>query len=333
MRNRDHVNILRAGTAVWNNWRAQVPSVVPEVEGAEVEEINLEGADFSSINLQGIYFRNCILRKANFQGSSLVETGFHDTDLSRAMFACSTMGDTSFVNVDLTMAIGLESVVHTSTSEIRINSIENSGGQIPEVFLRATGQPEEVIMYALELRNALAQNRYHSCFISYSRKDLMFAQMLQERLESRGIRCWRDHHELLPGQDIEAGLRAGVENWDKLLLCCSEASLTSLWVDREISYAFQKERAPNRTMNSRSTVVLPVDLDGYMLSAKWKSEHRAEILKRLAADFTSTEKNWRKFNFECEKLIRAVAIGDQSSLAGTGGQGPTTRFHTRPTSR
>jgi hypothetical protein len=40
---------------------------------------------------------------------------------------------------------------------------------------------------------------------------------------------------------------------DKVLLCCSQASLSSWWVDNEINKAFEKER---QVMKERSVEVL-----------------------------------------------------------------------------
>jgi hypothetical protein len=44
----------------------------------------------------------------------------------------------------------------------------------------------------------------------------------------------------LPGDDIHEAVDCGIRLWDKVLLCASQASLTSRWVDNEIDSAFKQ---------------------------------------------------------------------------------------------
>src|ERR1039457_224253 len=43
---------------------------------------------------------------------------------------------------------------------------------------------------------------FYSCFISYSHAEKPFAYRLHDTLQSRGIRCWLDEHQVLPGDAI-----------------------------------------------------------------------------------------------------------------------------------
>jgi hypothetical protein len=67
--------------------------------------------------------------------------------------------------------------------------------------------------------------QFYSCFVSYSHADKAFTRALHHTLQGRGIRCWLDEKQLLPGDDIYEHIDRGIRLWDKLLLCCSEHSL------------------------------------------------------------------------------------------------------------
>ena len=57
-------------------------------------------------------------------------------------------------------------------------------------------------------------------------KDKPFSIRLHDALQSKGIRCWLDEKQLLPGDDISTELERGIHLWDKFLICASENSLT-----------------------------------------------------------------------------------------------------------
>lgn len=308
MANRDHLKLLKSGAAAWNRWRSDVPSTVPDLADALIEGFDLRKATLSGLNLRGTGFRNCILRNADLSGCYLVDASFHFTDLSGAHFSSSTMGETSFVDVDLSTSLGLDSVNHKSGSHLTVGTLQLSHGQIPDSFLRGAGVPLVLIEHARQLRSELARKRYYTCFVSYSRKDLPFAVHLQERLESRGIQCWRDDHEILFGENIETAIRRNIERCDKLLLCCSERSLRSEWVEREIEAALQKEEMLATQKGGSPAFLLPINLDGFILTDQGRSPYRDRLSPRLIADFTNTDEDWRKFNTELEKLVRAVEI-------------------------
>lgn len=87
--------------------------------------------------------------------------------------------------------------------------------------------------------------------------------------------------------------------------CCSENSLKSWWVDNEIGTAFEKEQQLTKERAARVQVLVPLNLDGYLFSDKWKSGYQAQVRRRLAADFTDSVDAVR-FEAQVEKLIRAL---------------------------
>ena len=185
-----------------------------------------------------------------------------------------------------------------------IDTILKSRGKIPEVFLRGCGLPDEIITFIPSLIGSLSPIQFYSCFISYSHEDKFFARRLHDSLQGRGIRCWLDEHQLLPGDNIYKEFDLGVRLWDKILLCASQASLTSWWVEREIDTAFEKEMTLNKERGTEVLAIIPLNLDGHLF--EWKHPHAAAIRKRLASDFTGWEKDNTKFETQLEQIVKAL---------------------------
>ncbi len=56
------------------------------------------------------------------------------------------------------------------------------------------------------------------------RRERMGHPGLHDALQGRGVRCWRDEKQMLPGDDIYEQLDRGIRLWDKVLRCCSRHS-------------------------------------------------------------------------------------------------------------
>ena len=242
--------------------------------GANLRDTNLRGADLHIANLRGADLRSADLRGADLRMADLlmailIEADLGRTDLREADFCLADLsgadlhmanleranlsgaglnranlsevqiGWTIFADNYLSLVKGLETITHVGPSTIGIDTIFQSGGNIPEIFLQRAGVPKDFIIYIKSLVGTPIE--FYSCFISYSQADKSFARRLYDTLQGRGIRCWLDKHQLLPGDDIHEQVDRGVRLWDKTLLCCSESALTSWWVDTEISRAFAKE--------------------------------------------------------------------------------------------
>ena len=180
--------------------------------------------------------------------------------------------------------------------------MERNRNILPEVFLRGCGVPETWIEYIPSLVGKAFD--FYSCFISYSHADKQFAKQLHDRLQGKGIRCWLDQHAMKPGDDIYTEVDKGIRLWDKVLLCCSEASLKSWWVGREVEIAVEKEMEWQKSNGQQILKIIPLNLDGSLF--KWNGSHAATLRKRLAADFTNRKRNADKFEEQFENVVKAL---------------------------
>ncbi len=137
MANEAHLARLKKGVVAWNTWRYKNRKIRPDLS-----EANLSGA-----RLGGAYLGRAILIKADLSGVYLPLANIGEADLSEANLTRAAIGWTIFGSIDLSTARGLETVKHRGPSTIGIDTLYRSQGNIPEVFLRGAGVPDEMITY------------------------------------------------------------------------------------------------------------------------------------------------------------------------------------------
>jgi hypothetical protein len=87
---------------------------------------------------------------------------------------------------------------------------------------------------------------YHTCFISYSNKDSGFARNLYDRLMASGVLCWFAPEDLKTGDRFRRRNKRSIHHHDKLLLILSQDSISSPWVEREVTTALEREEREKR---------------------------------------------------------------------------------------
>ena len=287
MADREHLAILKQGVAAWNQWRAEHPDVRPNLVKANLSGADLRGADLTwadlslanlrEADLRGANLQPADLRRADLRGANLVLAnlaGVHlfGADVSRARFDFTVLGDN-----DLSQTKGLDTAVHEGPSTIGIDTIQRSGGKIPEVFLRGAGVPDNWIEYMGALVGQPIQ--FYSCFISYSTKDQEFAHRLHADLQARGVRCWFAPDDLKIGDRFRLRIDESIRVYDKLMAVLSANSIYSEWVEKEVETAFEKEG------KQKTTVLFPIRLDDEVMKTDqaWAADIRRT---RHIGDFT-----------------------------------------------
>ncbi len=281
------------------------------LEAARLEDCSLVDAHLNDTCIEEVRLHNARLNGASlvracFDGAILVRTSFDGAVLDGASFNGAQLGETAIGGVDLSRVVGLKNVIHRGPSKIATSTLERTAmgleknvarqGEV-EVFLRGAGVSD---VYLETFRLSLGQPiEFYSCFISYSHTDKNLARRLHDQLQARGIRCWLDEHDLKPGDRILDVVSEAIRLHDKILLCCSEASLSSWWVKDEIRKAQERERRDGRD------IIIPLMVDRYLLEG-WEDGLAADLRSRLAADFAGWEHDNAKFEEQFERVVKAL---------------------------
>ncbi len=210
--------------------------------------VNRSWADIDEANLHRADLTEAILFKAE-----LYRTNLTAATLSAAILTWAQTGWTVFGDVDLSTVEGLANLYHSGPSTIGIDTLYRSHGNIPAVFLRGAGVPDDMITYSKSLVEQPFQ--YHSCFISYSSGDDALVQRLHADLQDNGVRCWFAPEDLKIGDEFRSRIDESIQVYDRLLLILSEYSVKSRWVQKEVETAFAKEAQENRV------VLFPIRID------------------------------------------------------------------------
>lgn len=249
-----------------------------ELRGAELFRANLFEADLTGADLTGTHLFVANLARADLR----------EADVSKAQFGFTVLGDN-----DLSGTKGLDTADHSGPSTIGIDTIQRSGGKIPEAFLRGAGVPDNWIVY---FGSRVGQPiQFYSCFISYSTKDQEFAHRLYADLQAKGVRCWFALDDLKIGDRFRQRIHESIRDYDKLMVVLSANSIYSEWVEREVETAFEKER------KQKTTVLFPIRLDDEVMNTN--QAWAADIRTRHIGDFTKW-KDHGSYKEAFDRLLR-----------------------------
>ncbi|MCH9029763.1 MAG: toll/interleukin-1 receptor domain-containing protein, partial [Bacteroidetes bacterium] len=227
------------------------------IDGVNFIGTNLSNANLKSAELDGANFINANLSKADLSKTTVINTIFNLCVFKETNFNSATLGNTAFSNVDLSELQGLDSCAHYIPSSVDVTSLLKSLKKIPQVFLRGIGLPEIFIDYLPSLAEIPIQ--YYSCFISYSNKDVLFAQRLHNDLQNNGVRCWFAPEDMKIGDKIRDTIYEAIKIRDKLLVILSKDSINSDWLEEEVEKALAEEQETGRK------ILFPIRIDDYVM--------------------------------------------------------------------
>jgi hypothetical protein len=220
--------------------------------GANCKNADFSAADLSMANLTGANFSAASLATAKLSAANLNLTKLEGTDLARSLLFATT-----FSAVDLSGALGLDSVLHQGPSDIAVStilvSLESCGGALTHTlkeFLQAAGVPPELLAAMPAIASEL---EYSSCFISYGEPDLDFAETLNQDLRARGVRTWIYSMDATPGARSWKEISVKRRDADKMVVICSAPSLLRDGVLKEIEEQID-EQQDNMIPISRDSV-------------------------------------------------------------------------------
>lgn len=286
----------------------------------QLSSCGLGGAHLKGANLGRVDFSNADLMGADLEGSDLMGTDFSGANIEEARFSSAITGNTNFGNIDLSAAIGLEDIHHISPSQISLDTFLNSKGKIPKVFLRGCGlsdwEIEVANLYNPDLSNAEINDIQYKMydlratqalqiaplFISYSHADSTFVDKFEKGLNEKGVRFWRDIHNLTSGK-IETQLDRAIRQNPTVLLILSKNSMSSDWVQHEVRKARELEKELGRD------VLCPIALDDSWNteSNHWPQRMMEQVKEYKILDFSKWEDE-SIFQAEFGKLLNGLDV-------------------------
>jgi hypothetical protein len=117
-------------------------------------------------------------------------------------------------------------------------------------------------------------------FVSHREADMPQAARLAEELRRLGHHVWLDQDEIALGDSIVARVEEGLSGASFVVLCYSDAGVTSPWMSREWMSALARQ------LNKADVRILPVRLTGAAAPAILADIKYADLMKNWDSGIT-----------------------------------------------
>lgn len=334
----DHLSVLKRGVEAWNAWRTDNPSIVPDLEGAEIVQGEFRGANFQRANLissvlRGTNLRDANLREANLTRSNLRGAYLRKADLRHSILRhCNLVGtnligancdgadfdsaicwDTFFVAIDLSRAHSLERCFHRGPSTIDRRTLALSG-ELPGKFLQGCGLAAWEIdlarLYSAKLRQSDIAEILRSVESTRSTHGIQLNSLFISYSHSD-----RDFVDCIGTALTDAGIvywrdlhDAPAGPLEHIVTKAIEQNPVVLLVLSKNSVEsdwveFEAQEARKLERRLKRHVLCPVALDDHWKNSAWSAVLRTQIVKYNVLDFS----NWRDSDLLTRQFYRLLS--------------------------
>jgi hypothetical protein len=156
-------------------------------------------------------------------------------------------------------------------------------------------------LYALAHRQSVG---FLLLFYQPQRKRQALLRTLYADLQEKGMRVWLFEEDAKWGETVWGEIDRGIKVYDKLIVVCSENSLQSGPVNREI------ERALVREDKESKGILFPIRIDDYIFDT-WVHERKADVVRKVVGDFSGWDMDAAKYDQAFDKLLKGLQAEDK----------------------
>ena len=210
MASQGHVVLLRASVNEWNDWRSKNPTIVPDLSGADLGELNLAGAQLFRANLTGAHLTGARLVGANLTRATLFRADCGEANLSRAFLARANLSQAELLKADLRGAdLSISYLVRSNLS----------GANMSGANLRSANLGQASLFRAILFRATLNQASLFKADLSEA--DLGEASLEGASLQSATLEKADLHKAVISNANLCSALLVGANLENAVLDNCS----------------------------------------------------------------------------------------------------------------
>jgi uncharacterized protein YjbI with pentapeptide repeats len=195
MANQEHLDILKQGVEVWNQWRRKHLDVLPNLSEADLSESDLSGANLSSADLSGAKLSRANLSHANLLLTSLKDAQLENAQLDGAYVSSIDLDQTglkaAFAQAATRPQVLLASLVGANLSGANLYGVNLSGANLSGADLSGANLGRANLSRANLSRANLSGAKLYGVDLSYanlSRAELDRADLSGANLSEANLR-------------------------------------------------------------------------------------------------------------------------------------------------